>query len=118
MLAGLAPRYSNAQIEKAPTTDKIHLQAYFEFEKPKRRPKDRGHWVAVTRDNGASAYCLKEETRVDGPWEYGTKGKPEGAPSGNKNASVAARIREGVSVLDLIENEELSYLHCKAAMFY
>lgn len=25
------------------------------------------------RDNGASDYCLKEETRVEGPWEFGLK---------------------------------------------
>jgi hypothetical protein len=32
----------------------------------------------VTRDNGASAYCLKEESRVEGPWEIGSKGRSEG----------------------------------------
>lgn len=25
----------------------------------------------VTKDNGASIYCLKENTRIDGPWEFG-----------------------------------------------
>ena len=24
-------------------------------------------------DNGASNYCLKDDTRVEGPWEFGTK---------------------------------------------
>lgn len=41
--------------------------------------KHKGHWVAVTKDHGASEYCLKEHTRVEGPWEYGTKGKTQGA---------------------------------------
>lgn len=31
------------------------------------------HWQQVAKDNGASAYCLKEETRFEGPWEFGTK---------------------------------------------
>jgi len=31
------------------------------------------HWHTVGKDNGASAYCLKEETRLEGPWEFGTK---------------------------------------------
>lgn len=31
------------------------------------------HFEMVKKDNGASAYCMKEETRVDGPWEHGTK---------------------------------------------
>lgn len=25
------------------------------------------------RDNGASPYCMKEDTRIDGPWEFGIK---------------------------------------------
>ncbi len=31
----------------------------------------RAHWEPVVRDNGASPYCMKEETRVEGPWEFG-----------------------------------------------
>jgi len=31
------------------------------------------HYEKVSKDNGASAYCLKEETRVAGPWEFGEK---------------------------------------------
>lgn len=31
------------------------------------------HWETVTKDNGASSYCMKEDTRLDGPWEFGTK---------------------------------------------
>lgn len=27
----------------------------------------------VKFDNGASDYCLKEDTRLDGPWEFGLK---------------------------------------------
>ena len=27
----------------------------------------------MKRDNGASKYCLKEETRLEGPFEFGTK---------------------------------------------
>lgn len=31
------------------------------------------HYEKVKIDNGASNYCMKEDTRVDGPWEMGTK---------------------------------------------
>jgi len=24
-------------------------------------------------DNGAAAYCMKEDTRLEGPWEFGIK---------------------------------------------
>ncbi len=33
----------------------------------------QNHWTPVTRDNGASDYCLKEKTRKEGPWEFGLK---------------------------------------------
>jgi len=31
------------------------------------------HFEIVKRDNGASDYCLKEQTRLEGPWEFGIK---------------------------------------------
>lgn len=31
------------------------------------------HAEPVRRDNGASDYCMKEDTRIDGPWEFGEK---------------------------------------------
>ncbi len=33
----------------------------------------RAHWEPVKVDNGADRYCMKEDTRVDGPWEFGSK---------------------------------------------
>lgn len=33
----------------------------------------RSHWEPVKRDNGVDAYCMKEDTRVEGPWEFGEK---------------------------------------------
>jgi len=35
----------------------------------KRDPK--GHFDPVVIDNGAAAYCMKEDTRCDGPWTFG-----------------------------------------------
>lgn len=26
------------------------------------------HWEPVKVNNGADAYCMKEDTRVEGPW--------------------------------------------------
>lgn len=31
------------------------------------------HWKKVSVDNGASKYAMKEDTRVEGPWEMGEK---------------------------------------------
>lgn len=33
----------------------------------------RVHWEIVRVNNGADDYCLKEDTRVEGPWEFGKK---------------------------------------------
>jgi len=34
---------------------------------------NRLHIDVVRVNNGADDYCLKEETRVEGPWEFGIK---------------------------------------------
>lgn len=31
------------------------------------------HAEKVVRNNGADKYCMKEDTRLDGPWEFGVK---------------------------------------------
>lgn len=31
------------------------------------------HWEMVRIDNKAQQYCMKEETRIEGPWEFGTR---------------------------------------------
>lgn len=37
----------------------------------KRDP--HAHFELVKKDNGASVYCLKEDTRIEGPLEYGKR---------------------------------------------
>lgn len=31
------------------------------------------HCEKVNRNNGADDYCMKEEGRIEGPWEFGDK---------------------------------------------
>lgn len=73
-------KYINGQLELCPETGREHLQAYVELSKTSRYSIVRKifddptiHVEVVHKDNGASSYCLKEETRVEGPVEYGTK---------------------------------------------
>lgn len=33
----------------------------------------KAHFQEVKVNNGADKYCMKTETRVDGPWEFGVK---------------------------------------------
>lgn len=70
--------YVCGQLEKG-KEGTIHLQFFINLKKPGQRisalikiRKD-GHYEKVRVNNGADDYCLKEDTRVEGPWEFGTK---------------------------------------------
>lgn len=65
--------YVNGQLEGGEQADTPHIQAYIHFSKPKtltslKKRDPRAHFAPVKIDNGASSYCMKEETRLDGPW--------------------------------------------------
>lgn len=71
--------YVTGQIEKG-KEGTIHLQYFVQF-----GPKDqkrlsalkkfcsKSHFEIVKQNNGADAYCNKEDTRVEGPWTFGIK---------------------------------------------
>lgn len=75
---GTGAKYVNGQLEKG-KDGTVHVQFFLNYEKPGKRlaalkkHDPRAHFEIVKRDNGASDYCLKEETRVEGPWEFGLK---------------------------------------------
>lgn len=55
-----------------------HIQAFINFKSKARFAKikkfdTRLHIQPVGMDNGASDYCLKKDTRVAGPWQFGEK---------------------------------------------
>lgn len=69
--------YVCGQLEKG-ANGTPHIQAYVNFKTPQRLAKlqkydKKIHAVPVKVDNGAHDYCMKEETRVEGPWEFGKK---------------------------------------------
>lgn len=73
-------KYVVWQKEKAPTTDRIHWQGYVELTATARM-KGAAEALGITgahmepragTRNQAREYCMKEESRVEGPWEYGT----------------------------------------------
>ena len=69
--------YVNGQLEKG-DEGTVHIQFFLNYKEPCRlaslkKHDTRAHFQEVKRDNGASDYCLKEETRVEGPWEFGLK---------------------------------------------
>lgn len=63
-------------MEKGDDTGTVHLQFAVNFATPQRLSVFKGtkiHAEKVKRDNGVFDYCSKEETRLDGPWEFGHK---------------------------------------------
>jgi hypothetical protein len=67
------------QHERCPTSGRDHLQGYIELPQAQRRSwlsratDPRIHWEPRRGSQSqAIDYCSKQDTRVDGPWQYGT----------------------------------------------
>lgn len=71
-------RHAVWQVERAPTTGRLHLQMYAEFRSPVRPHAIQRHFPGahVEESKGSyeqnKAYCTKEETRVEGPFRLGS----------------------------------------------
>jgi len=70
-------KYVCGQLERG-AEGTIHLQYFLNFAEPTRvsalkKHCPKSHFEEVKINNGAHTYCMKEDTRIDGPWEYGVK---------------------------------------------
>jgi len=71
-------RHAVWQVERAPTTGRLHIQAYAEFRSPVRPHAIQrllpGAHVEESKGSYAQnkAYCTKEETRAEGPFRLGS----------------------------------------------
>lgn len=80
-------RYAVYQKEKSPSTGQLHFQGYMEFSKPvkfgglkKWSPTAHFEERKGTREQ-ARDYCMKSESRVEDPVEYGEFGSGQGRRS-------------------------------------
>lgn len=100
--------YAVGQLEMGEKTGHMHLQFYVQLNRSQRlnwlkaHISDKAHWE-VSRGNAAQAraYCMKEETRVAGPWEVGqwaTQGQTRGL-------SQAVEIMRGGATLQTVAQE-------------
>lgn len=94
--------YAICQLERCPESLRLHLQGYVEFSSPSRvsgaKTKLGMPSAHVERRNGtreeARNYCMKLETRLSGPWEFGDwSAKAQGRRS--DLAVLASAIKEG-----------------------
>ena len=69
--------YTVGQLEKGLKEGTLHLQFTMNFPRQVRMAHItkvvQCHCVAIKVDNGVDTYCMKEETRVDGPWTFGQR---------------------------------------------
>ena len=75
---GAKATYCVGQLEKGKETENPHIQFFLNFKNKARisaitKVDKRVHCEKVIVNNGADKYCMKEETRVDGPIEFGIK---------------------------------------------
>ena len=75
---GSKATYAVGQLEKGEETEHPHIQFFLNFKNKARisaitKVNKRVHCEKVVVNNGADTYCMKEETRVDGPIEFGEK---------------------------------------------
>lgn len=70
--------YVCGQLEKG-EEGTVYIQFFVNFKKPGQRCSylsnvdKKAHYEKVKVNNGADTYCMKEDTRVEGPFEFGTR---------------------------------------------
>lgn len=109
-------KYLVYQKELCPTSGKQHFQCYCEFENKIR-------FAAVKKIFGSNIhfenrfgtreqarnYCMKEESRIEGPWELGTF-KPSEQGKRNDLLNMYDLIKDGADSEELVESNPVCYM--------
>ena len=103
-------RYVVAQLEKCPTSGRVHVQGYLELSTPMRVPGASklfgtvGPHLEPRRGTRVQArdYCRKTESRLSGPWEYGDW-QSGGQGQRADLAAVKDSVDQGTSILTIWE---------------
>lgn len=110
-------RYIIWQFEEAPETKRKHVQMYIECVGPrtfgfvkKIIGCNKAH---IEKRAGTQAqaktYCSKEETRIDGPFEYGTPAIARG-PGNRSDIANAVEVVKQTSVRQLAQNDPVAFV--------
>lgn len=107
-------RYAVWQKEKGEQGTE-HFQGYFELDKPHRLaslkkilPTAHFETRKGTREQ-AREYCMKPDTRVDGPWEHGSFGKG-GQGKRNDLVSLYESVKVGKTDREILEEAPAAYM--------
>lgn len=118
-------RYACYQMERTPTTQRLHYQAYVVFNGQKTKATVRrlfpGCHVAARRGKHGEAkrYCHKERTREPGamPAEIGDDSDiPDGQGQRTDIAAMYDSIRAGATVEDVMDSHQGTWTRCHAAV--
>lgn len=101
------------QKEACPTSGRIHLQGYAETKRQltvkqfTKALRTEVNVSGVERRRGSQQqaidYCSKEDTRVEGPWQFGER-KPYQERDRTDLNAIAQHIAEGASISDVADN--------------
>jgi len=112
-------RYGVWQMEKGSKSGYIHIQAYVELTKPQRlswlkntlkRDDLHAEVRKGTRDQ-ARTYCMKEDSRIEGPWEEGSW---ESGGQGRRTDldEVYHMLKDRKSLLEVLDEHPGTYIRC------
>lgn len=107
----MGARYLIYQLELGSAGETFHYQGYVEMPKPVRFSHfrtwlDGAHWEkARGTPQQCADYCRKEDTRQDGPWEFGVMGSGQGTR--NDIIDLRDAVRNGKRGRDLYDDDSL-----------
>lgn len=111
------------QVERAPSTGKLHVQGYAEFNKQatlktiKSALGDNSAHIEPRRGTPeqAIAYCSKEDTRIEGPWTFG---ESSGSYQGKRSdlATVSEKIINKVPMRSIAVEHPETYIRYNRGM--
>ena len=102
------------QLERCPETGREHIQFYIELKSPRRLTYITRHLPGAHLERRAGTseqareYCSKEDTRIDGPWEFGTFKTAQGARTDLD--AVHEDLKQGMSLRDLSDTHFKTFL--------
>lgn len=110
--------YQVYQREKCPTTGKDHWQGFVRFKDKIRLTQakellklDKVHFEVCRNPPKAIEYCMKQDTRLDGPFEFGSREKAD-IRSGSRSdlQDIKKDIESGVSERDIADKHFNSWV--------